>query len=86
MRQREFETSYQYKEEVWWGGDSWEREQNVETCGGIRESGKYKQSFSLAVGGTLAFDKAGEVNWESQLEGYHMLKSMNLVSDVKETF
>lgn len=42
--------------------------------------------ISLAVGGTLAFDKAGEVNWESQLEGYCMLKIMNLVSDVKETF
>lgn len=71
---------------MWWGGDSGEREQNIESCGGKRESSKYKQSFSLAVGGTVAFDKAGEVNWESQLEGYCMLKSMNLVSDVKETF
>ena len=86
LGQREFETSYQYKEEVWWGGDSREREQHVGSCGGIRESCKYKLSFSLAVGGTLTLDKAGEVNWESQLEGYCMLKIMNLVSDVKETF
>ena len=35
--------------------------------GGARESGKFKQSFSLAGGGTLAFDEAGEVNQESQL-------------------
>lgn len=35
--------------------------------GGARESGESKQSFSLAGGGTLAFDEAGEVNQRASL-------------------
>ena len=35
--------------------------------GGGRESGKSKQSLSLAARGTLVFDEAGGVNQGSQL-------------------
>lgn len=72
---------------MWWGGDSGEGTEHRKLWRYKRNPASTNSRFSLAVGGTVAFDKAGEVNWESQLEEgiVYCSKSMNLVSDVKET-